>query len=51
MIRLTSVAKVGLGHKAVVQQPITRRSAFGGIADLKNAENHDSEGPVSAEAV
>ena len=35
-------------HKAEVQQPITLRTAFGGIAEVNNAQNHDSKGPLSA---
>ena len=39
---------VRFGHIAVVQQPITQRTAFGGIAEVNNAQNHDSKGPQSA---
>ena len=35
---------------AEVQQPITQRTAYGAIAEVNNALNHDSNGPQSAEA-
>ncbi len=40
--------RVRFGHKAVVQVNISLTSASEGKADLKNAKNQDSKGPVSA---
>jgi hypothetical protein len=40
--------KVRNGSTAVVHHPISSTSAFGGEAEVKNAGNHDFEGPESA---
>ena len=46
--KVVDLGDVCYGSTAEVQQPITQRTAYGGIADEKSARNPDSKGPGSA---
>ena len=51
LARSCHLLDVRFGHKAAPQHTIRSTSALGCKADLKNAENPDFEGPVSADSV